>query len=339
MITPNSEKLLVQSFFEEYLGRPIDPSDQKFFIQRLTGDASTRRYYRIKHEKQYVACIDQAFIDGNNPFLVVQKIFEEHDIRVPHIYFQRADRGFILEEDLGDITFLSQIAKVEDVNVEKEFYNKAISLLIKIHKIPLENYSGTSLTQLVFDKAKLMSEVELAIQHFLIKLCGCKEDDKKIADIRIGFDAITEKLSKGPFVATHRDYHSRNLMIKNDELIVIDFQDARRGLPQYDLVSLLEDCYYSINAETRWKLVQQYYSEIGKDYFSNYSDFEYIYDLSAIQRIFKAIGSFSYIFATRQDHRYLKYIGGAMERLRGFLVKYRDYDSLRLALTTIYYES
>lgn len=140
---------------------------------------------------------------------------------------------------------------------------------------------------------------------------------------------------------THRDFHSRNIMVKNNELIFIDFQDARWGIPQYDLVSLLEDCYYELAPANREALKKHYFNQLPASAHGqgSWADFNCNYDDMLFQRVFKAVGSFSYIYATRQDARYLKYIGFGMEKIRRALMADERYARLRQALFSAYYAS
>ena len=131
--------------------------------------------------------------------------------------------------------------------------------------------------------------------------------------------------------------------MENDQtfLIVIDFQDARMGVGTYDLVSLLEDCYTDLDNSNRKKLIQYYWDHCNKDLYPNkdYKDFLELYELSLLQRVFKAIGSFAYIYKSRDDIRYLKYIGFAMEKIKRTLRNTRYSNQLLESLINKYYES
>jgi hypothetical protein len=128
-------------------------------------------------------------------------------------------------------------------------------------------------------------------------------------------------------------------MIKNGEQVVIDFQDARMGTPLYDLVSLLEDCYYQINETNKKALVEYYYNNYFKffDKSKTFEEFKVVYDMMAIQRVFKAIGSFAYIYADRKDLRYVKYIGFAFEKVRSIMMNHESFSRERIILSSLYY--
>jgi len=152
---------------------------------------------------------------------------------------------------------------------------------------------------------------------------------------------IIDKIVAKPMVPCHRDYHSRNIMNHKNQLYMIDFQDIRWGIPQYDLASLLHDCYFSLTQDERNYLLD-YYWDKNKEKIKGFNDkeeFFYYYDLIAIQRIFKAIGSFCFIFIDFKRMNYLQYIGTAMENLKRILLKHDDLNELRESLFGKYYAS
>ena len=101
-----------------------------------------------------------------------------------------------------------------------------------------------------------------------------------------------------------------------------------------------EDCYYQID-EANIVTLKKYYYSILREHLgiTNAVDFDYFYELSKLQRVFKAIGSFAYIYITRNDKRYLKYIGFAMEKIKAVLLRRQEFVSLRKNLFGIYYEN
>jgi len=179
----------------------------------------------------------------------------------------------------------------------------------------------------------------MTIDYFFIKNLSIKLGQKKKVFFVNQFDQICAELASLSRVLCHRDYHSRNIMIKDSDPVIIDFQDARFGIRQYDLVSLLEDCYYELFDENVDKLKKYYWENTKKsgDIQSSFEKFCYYYDLMAIQRTFKAIGSFSYIYHQRKDKRYLKYISHSMEKLKRFLLKYEKFHHLKQQIFEIYY--
>ena len=332
-----SNRELIETLF--YASMKSEKSEIK--IEKLVGDAGMRKYYRILgSKKNYIACLNEANNNQVAKFAEIQKIFRDHSINVPHIYDCHLDKDYILQEDLGDQSLLQMLGTCKTLKQEKNLYETAIHQMIQIQKLTLDNHSlEKTFSRLAFDTKKFMQEIEFSIQYFIKWFLKHEltESEEKILSDR--FLEISQKLAASPKVLCHRDYHSRNIVVKEGKQYVIDFQDARLGIPQYDLVSLLEDCYYSVNQSNKLYLKDLYWNQFVKHFKlqSSLEEFNLLYDFAAIQRIFKAIGSFAYIFQTKQDYRYLKYVGYAFENLRKILSLRRELDDLKIVLGNIYY--
>ena len=330
-----SERLFIEDLFRASVTEKKVDIEAIESIERLTGDASTRRYYRIYcTHTSYVVCLDNPS-DDENTFVRKQRFLEKNQVRVPMVYDCIPSKGYILEEDLGDVTLIQNLARVSSREEEKNLYTKIIDQLIKIHSI---NTSESSLFLDQFDEEKLMQEIDFSIKFFIGKRLGDTNLDlhKKVAS---EFRKICKNIASKEMVLTHRDFHSRNVMVKGDELIIIDFQDARMGIPQYDLASLLDDCYYEIDDGNKNDLLKYYFDNTPRKDQETFEEFLLLYNEIALQRVFKAIGSFSYIYELRADERYLKWIGFAMEKLKKILFTREEYSDLRVSLFEIYYES
>lgn len=329
-----SEKLLISELFDQSKENSEIKCNNIRNIEMLTGDASTRKYYRIEcSNSTYVVCLDNP--SDKSLFVDLQKFFEKHKVRVPKVLDYNLSKGYILEEDLGDTTLLSLLAQVKSREEELDLYMKVIDELTKIHSISREQIESAQLVSESFDFKKFSSEIDFTMDYFISRFLG--EEDKSLADeIKSEFYKICLRLSEVERVCTHRDFHSRNVMSKDNELIIIDFQDTRMGLAQYDLASLLDDCYYELDNENRNALMKYYYKQSRTT--TPWDQFVDDYNDVALQRVFKAIGSFSYIFYHRKDHRYLKYIGFGMEKLKKLMLSSDKYNRLRASLMKCYYE-
>lgn len=341
MKAEQSEKILV----EELIKKSIEKnklSDSVNKIEKLTGDASTRKYYRAIGEKaSYVICLDNPLEnpEEETTFVKLQRVLHSENVRVPLILDQSLNVGYLLEEDLGDVTFLKEIALIDSKEEEFEFYKNAIDLMVSIHKVDIKKYANESFTKLAFDKEKLFQEMEFSKKYFLNQYLSVDVELPEVKTLYRKLEKMCEVLAKEPRVLVHRDYHSRNIMMKNREQIVIDFQDARMGTPLYDLVSLLEDCYYQLDLVNKEKLIKYYFENYFTkfDTTKSFESFMYLYELMAIQRVYKAIGSFAYIYADRKDLRYIKYIGYAFEKVRRLMSNHDFFKEERKILASLYY--
>jgi aminoglycoside/choline kinase family phosphotransferase len=338
-----SERLLITELFENSKQRVEALKDHEISdVVKLTGDASTRRYYRINtNQTSFVSCLTDAKENiESSDFLNVQKVLGENKVRVPRIIDQNIKKGYMLQEDLGNITFLSHIAtKLTKDEIYNE-YERVIDSLIEIHKVPKDkDYNWGTLE---FDVEKYIFEMNFTKKYFINKFLKVELSKQEEKDLDEDLLKLVSEIASMEKVLSHRDFHSRNIMVKDGEFIYIDFQDARQGIPQYDLVSLLEDCYFQLETSNVEKLKTYYFDNYIKKFSTdqkNLETFMRMYDLMTIQRVFKAIGSFSYIYETREDIRYVKYIGFAFEKVRNKLKNYPEFSKLFSILMKVYYEN
>ena len=311
-------------------------------VESLPGDASTRKYYRIRApDRTYILMKMAPFEDACAiPFLAVQKYLQDIGVRVPRVFEVCEGDGLLLLEDLGDVTLLKKLQTVLHPQEEKEIYEEILGVLAEFQKrASLRPDKKLEAFSLRFDRAKLMWEVQFTWDHFYKKYLKKEiafQDEQLFLKV---FDGICTTLSQEPLVFTHRDFHSRNIMLFEDDWAMIDFQDARLGPLQYDLVSLLRDSYYQMSDDQGELLIHAYRTKC-QDLGQKVSDpmhFLYIFDLMSIQRNFKAIGSFSSFMNLRGDSRYLKYIGNTFEMMRKTLLKYQEFSALREVLFQYYH--
>ena len=322
-------------------------------IEKLPGDASTRSYYRVKtNEQLMVAMSMEPFEEKGNlvPFLAIQQHLYESGVDVPRVLDIDPKNGLILLEDLGDVTLLRRLLEVDSVESERKYFEKAIDALVHLHvytgpsKLKTEQQkAGIEGFRLSFDREKLMWEVNFTMEHFFFKHLQRKISDADQKVIQDEFTKICTELAQEETVFTHRDYHSRNIMLTGDgdqeRFVMIDFQDARMGPPQYDLASLLRDSYYQLGESQIANLVEYYLKRMKEEgaEIKDVAKFNRLFDLMAVQRNFKAIGSFASFLNRRGNPAYLKFIGNTFENIRRNLRKYPEFKKLREVLYYHYY--
>lgn len=302
-------------------------------VYQLAGDASARRYFRvIQNGETFVLMAWEPF--GNEkdyPFLNVLHHFQKHQVHVPKVEAVSSQEGLVLLEDLGDLTLERKFW--ENLNPEwaLDFYKASIDEIIKIHYACTQDKKSHCVAfQIEFNTQRLLWELNYAREHLLEKFLKFQFTDAESKILSDFFLRICERLHAEPKYIAHRDYHSRNLMIKGSQMRVIDFQDARLGPVQYDLVSLLRDSYVDLNDQTADTLLD-YYLEKRKTFDPkpvNRQHFDTIYEVQTIQRCLKACGSFASFYNTRNDTRYLKYIRHTLARVRKSLKLFPEYEML-----------
>jgi len=339
--------VLVQS--DEEASNWVKQSKTIESLVRIPGDASTRRYYRVQSAgKSYILMRMEPFVQEGMglPFLVVQKHLYSANVDVPAILDVDPARGFMLLEDLGDITLLRRLQEVCSADVERHLYERVIDSLVNLQVFasPKRKPAEIDSYKLRFDFEKLMWEVNFCIEHFYEGYLKRKLSDEDKRVMVEGFGEICQTLADEPTVFTHRDFHSRNIMVApaegdKERLVMIDFQDARLGPAVYDLASLLKDSYYQLEEVQIERLLDYYIAryEAASGEGMDRAHLRKMFDLMSVQRNFKAIGSFASFLMKRGDPGYLKYIGNTFENIRRTLIKYPQYARLREVLFHYYY--
>jgi hypothetical protein len=148
------------------------------------------------------------------------------------------------------------------------------------------------------------------LDNYVDKFCRSPLESFARKELNEAFMPLCESLAAEELYFTHRDYHSRNLMFDEDHLVLIDFQDARMGPCQYDLVSLLKDSYIQIDDALVQELIDFYVQlkEQAEGRKIDREKFNQIFDGMSIQRNLKAIGTFAYQSVNNNNNRYMSYI-------------------------------
>lgn len=318
----------MEEFIQAFLKNSLKSDD--FKVYSLAGDASNRRYYRvIMGHQSWVLMRWDPFEPENYPFLSVLKHFAKAGVHVPEVVAMTPKEGLVLLEDLGDLTLERKFWESQTQESSIEFYQMAIDEIVKIHHVATATPGNCTAFNIKFDTEKFLWEMNYGKDNLISGILNFQWTDTSAKEIQRVFTDICSKLDREPKKIAHRDYHSRNLMIKLDEMKVIDFQDARLGPIQYDLVSLFKDSYVNMNDEMT-KTLMSYYLEKSKEYlpkdFSR-AHFDEIYELQSIQRCFKACGSFASFYHQRGDKRYLKYLSETLRRVLKSLTEFPDYKS------------
>ena len=323
------------NLMEEIISAPIKNwlaeqiGTQEFTVTQLAGDASARRYYRvIKDETTWVLMSWEPFDANNYPFLSVQRQWAHCYIQVPEVVAVGEKLGVLLLEDLGDLTLERKFWENARQESSSDFYLKTLDELIKVHDQTTYSEFKSTANVTVFDTAKFMWEMNYAKDNLLLGLLKLKLSDSVLAELDKAFHGYCSQLAAEPKVICHRDFHSRNVMIKRNKVYLIDFQDARLGPVQYDLVSLFKDSYVDMSDEYSAQLMKYYFdnSNVTKDPQFSVENFFRVYELQSLQRCFKACGSFASFMNLRNDKRYLKYLTPTLKRVMKALSHFPEYN-------------
>jgi aminoglycoside/choline kinase family phosphotransferase len=295
----------------------------------LTGDASDRRYFRIipADGPSLVLALHSGPIEfATLPFANVASLLQEIPLPVPLVLGHSDPLGILALQDLGDVTLQAHLGAASP-GEHAALYRQAVALVELLQRRGAELADNRHLPyRSAFDVEKLTWELEFFVKHFIEGYRGVALGAADRDALKDEWAAIVNELASEHRVLCHRDYHSRNLMLSDGSLYIIDFQDARLGPDTYDLVSLLRDSYVDIADRDLEELIAYFLALKGA---SDADEFRRRFDLMALQRNLKALGTFGYQTLTRQNSVYIQYMPRTLRYARTNLSKYPRFGRLR----------
>jgi hypothetical protein len=305
----------------------------------MRGGASTRRYFRVMLPGAETA-IAMFVPDGAKPeevaqgapaaarwpFLEVRDLLASHGIDVPVLHGEDTSRGWLLLEDLGDDTLASYLTAHPDRR--EALYVRAVTDLALAQASLTTLAPASVVATRAFDENLLSWEIhhfrEWALEARGIVLSS---------DDRAAFDALAGRLARSiagwPRAFVHRDYQSRNLMVRpGEKLCWIDFQDALLGPRVYDLVALLNDSYQVFDRSFVEARLDDYAKARGLDA-AERASLGREFDRVTVQRKLKDAGRFVFIDRVKGNPSFLEFVEPTIAKVRASLARLTDDDDMR----------
>lgn len=270
-------------------------------VEPLAGDASFRRYFRIREGTRSAMLMDAPPPhEDPGPFLDVGRWLAEHGHRAPEIHAEDRSRGLVLIEDFGEDRMRDWLD--DNAHAEEEVYARAIDALVRLHRSPPGPFAP-------YDMATYQREAGLFTEWY----CPAMRLDVDAAGYRAAFEEVLTPMlpRQNPGVTVLRDYHAENIMLLDGgHQGLIDFQDALVGHPAYDLVSLLQDARRDVSPELERAMLDRYLAQVDAD-----EHFEADYARLGAQRNAKIVGIFSRLWKRDDKPRYLSFIPRVWEAM------------------------
>jgi len=300
-------------------------------IAPIEKGGSDRKFYRVKcsPDQKLILVKYNLEREENRHYVQIANFLDEQNIRGPKIYFHDEEEGLIWLEDLGERDLFSY--RDETWLVRRAFYESALDEMAKLHRVS-ENESHCI-------RANLPAEFNAALylweQHYFFENCLGRyfEIDEaewtRLAGLP-ALHAVAERLDHWPRVLVHRDFQSQNIIVRNGQAHLIDFQGMRPGLAEYDLASLLYDPYVDLSAAERAELIEYYGERETVD-----GEFAIRLRLCAMQRLMQALGAYGFLGLVKQHEAFLHYIPKALDSLREIVSKLDGLEDLNQTLTRL----
>jgi aminoglycoside/choline kinase family phosphotransferase len=269
---------------------------KEYALSVASADASFRKYYRIAKEGHSLIVMDASLEkESVKPFMDITARLLYVKVKAPKILAHNPALGYLILEDFGDTNLLDAL------NHEnfKKLYEKAIDVMIQIQKADTAKLP-------LYDKQFLHAEMNLMQEWYVEKKLAFSLSNTQKELIASTLESISQVvLSQPQNVFVHRDFHSRNILLTpQNELGIIDYQDAMKGPLTYDLVSLLKDCYIAYERKDIEELALLYARKKGLHVKNE--EFLKWFDFMGMQRHIKVLGIFSRLHLRDGKDGYLK---------------------------------
>lgn len=307
----------------------------------MPGGASTRRYFRVKLPGGAGSAVAMFVPDGAKPeevakdgaprgarwpFLEVRDLLAAHGVDVPALHAEDTENGWLLLEDLGDDTLANYLSA--HPKKREELYVRAVADLARAQASLARLPEGCVVASRAFDEELLCWE----IHHFREWALEARGETLTSED-RVLFGGIAERLARRiaqwPRAFVHRDYQSRNLMVRpGGRLFWLDFQDALLGPRVYDLVALLTDSYQSAERP----FVDARLDEYARARSLGPSERDLLgreFDWVTVQRKLKDAGRFVFIDRVKGNPSFLKFVEPTVAKVRASLLRLQDDEDMR----------
>ncbi|MGS2724230.1 aminoglycoside phosphotransferase family protein [Porticoccus sp. GXU_MW_L64] len=295
-MSPQPDTKALQNWLLDYL--PASAWLQgELTLSPLGGDAGFRRYFRLNTQPSLLAVWAPPQWEDSAAFVSKALVFRDCDIYTPQIYAVDYHNGFLLIEDFGDQLYAQDCTQ--------SCYAAALQTLQKIQALTPQPQIFPQ-----YNEGLLSRELGLFPTWFLGELLHLelRPDEREL--IQQVEQVLIGNALEQPQVVVHRDYHCRNLMVLPDDRVgVIDFQDAVIGPVTYDLVSILKDCYQMQQQDWVEQQALMYAGQLReKGQLQGVSDQQFLhwFDLMGLQRHIKVLGIFARLSLRDGKHGYLK---------------------------------
>lgn len=283
-------------------------------ISPLEGRGSDRSFYRLKwNGKGSVILINYDPRRTENTYYAdIAALLRRMDVPAPRLIRHDPALCLIVMEDLGD-TDLWSLRNVP-WETRRTLYQKTLSIIHRLHSFPEKDFPFTHVRLMRgFGPDLYRWERDYFRNHFVREVCGIELESSYAHQLEAELSALAHRLNRTNRCLVHRDLQSQNVMIRDGDPFLIDFQGMRFGSFFYDLGSLLCDPYVDFNGDQRMDLLFYYYNLFRGD--MNRDDFQKMFWEASAQRLMQALGAYGFLGHHKNLKTFLGYIPAGVETL------------------------
>ena len=302
-------------------------------IRPLAGDGSDRRFFRLPGAPPAVLVwhpqAPGGVVNENDSYILIGRHLHRHGVPVPEIYDSCREVGWVLLEDLGDLSLETALQSVCGIR-RRRFYEQALNILADLQIKGIEGFNPAWCfdTPSMTPAFLLERESGYFLREFVNGYMGLSIAPEELAP---EFELLAHcALAANERFLLHRDFQSRNLMAQGERLRLIDFQGARLGPLGYDAASLLIDPYVDLDPADQSACLQHYLNLLRERLPLNTASFLEAYDHLALSRNLQILGAFAFLTRVRGKPHFARSIPPALAGLKRRLAA-RQGDFPRLA--------
>lgn len=291
-------------------------------IEALPKSGSNRQYFRAYRDEKKAIVAHNPDIRENKAFISFTRHFHQKGLPVPELLFVSQGEDFYIVEDLGNENLYDLVTGRKSGTFNETLtghYKKALSELIRFQ---IDGHEGLDYKLCYprdsFDKQSIQWDLNY-FKYYYLKLAYISFDEQKLEDDYKKFTALLLDADMDYFM--FRDFQSRNIMIKDEELYFIDYQGGRNGPLQYDVASLLYQAKADLPDNIREELLNFYLDSLEKRIVVNREKFVNQYYSFVLVRTLQVLGAYGYRgFFERKCH-FIESIPFAINNLKNIYPK------------------
>ncbi len=275
--------------------------------QKINHGGSDREFYRVTHDQEkWIVMHYSPVREENSLYADIAQFLRKSRINVPKLVHHDASKNLIILEDLGDLSLHAVFHQNPTSPGIETLYSKALD---QIHLLHAQSQSPVKMMP-GFDEKLYRWERTYFLDNLVERFAGITLLPDERAEIELECEQFARELLKEPLCLIHRDFQSQNLMVRNDEIWLIDFQGMRFGHAAYDVASLLYDPYVALSPQQRRNLLKHSIS-IGQ----RNDRFEEIFYRAAAQRLMQALGAYGFLGLVKGKRAFLQHIPQGLHNL------------------------
>ncbi len=303
-------------------------------INPIEKGGSGRRFYRVRcsSEQSLILVKYDRAKEENRHYVRVAEFLNRHKIRVPQIYFHDPEEGLIWIEDLGESDLF--IFRDDSWLVRGALYRSALDEIARLHALPENEWQplrGEMPPE--FNAALYRWEQSYFFENCLGRFFGVTERERTELAALPALEKIAQELASQPRNLVHRDFQSQNVIVRNGQAHLIDFQGMRPGLAEYDVASLLYDPYVQLDDDERDALYIYYLER--RDLSAESENARQRLELCALQRLMQALGAYCFLGLVKGVRHFLPHVAPALASLQKVVRNIADLGALGAALASL----